>query len=443
MNRRVQSRERYEDDILAFLMDGLLEEEGRALLEENERLNADPAAAIPAELDERCRALLQSAFPDKPLKKPERVTWKILKRVLAAAVIAATLFATAYAAVPEFRAGVLNFWTEVEKIGTHFYFYSSGEKTPAPTPVPSSPLVIKDGMPFEFTYIPDGYEKYEEFALAFGENATHYLCSYNDKHDEINNFSLEILPVGENSSVIVDTEDATVQNTTIHGYSGMLIQKTDAFTGRNQVQCVWVDERDKLFYSYFSLGISADESQRIFDGIVIYGYEADTPAPTPAPSSPLVIKDGMPFEFSYVPEGYAVFQKLSSEPGEDNIWYSCFYVDEHDDANNFSMEVFSVDESSAGVVDTENATIQNVIIHGHNGMAISKIDTLTQRNQMQYVWLDEENNLFYSYFSLGITSEESQKIFDGIVIYGYEAATPAPTPAPSSPLVIKDGMPFE
>ena len=42
MNRRVQSSERYEDDILAFLMDGLLEEEGRALLEENERLNADP-----------------------------------------------------------------------------------------------------------------------------------------------------------------------------------------------------------------------------------------------------------------------------------------------------------------------------------------------------------------------------------------------------------------
>lgn len=268
MDRRGQPRARYEDDILAFLMDGMLEEEGRALLEENERLNADPAAAIPAELDERCRALLQSAFPGEPLKKPERVTWKILKRVLIAAVTAATLFATAYAAVPEFRAGVLQFFTKVEEIGTYFFFYLDGTATPSPEA--SSPSITNSGLPFEFTYIPDGYEKYEEFALAFGENATHYLCSYIDKHDEINNFSLEILPVGENSSVIVDTEDATVQNTTIHGYSGMLIQKTDAFTGRNQVQCVWVDETDKLFYSYFSLGISADESQRIFDGIVIY-----------------------------------------------------------------------------------------------------------------------------------------------------------------------------
>lgn len=417
MNRRVQSRERYEDDILAFLMDGLLEEEGRALLEENERLNGDPAAAIPAELDERCRALLQSAFPDKPLKKPERVTWKILKRVLIAAVLAATLFATAYAAVPEFRAGVLNFWTEVEKIGTHFYFYSSGEKTPAPTPAPSSPLVIKDGMPFEFTYIPDGYEKYEEFALAFGENATHYLCSYNDKHDEINNFSLEILPVGENSSVIVDTEDATVQNTTIHGYSGMLIQKTDAFTGRNQVQCVWVDERDKLFYSYFSLGISADESQRIFDGIVIYGYEADTPAPTPAPSSPLVIKDGMPFEFTYIPDGYELMLREAYDRGANGTMYQCIYSYPNDDANNFDFLISPISEGTGLTVDTEDAIVTHMEIHGIEGQLIQKTDALSGRERITYLWFDLDNKLMFRYNSIGISFEESQRIFDGIVIY--------------------------
>lgn len=417
MNRHGQSRARYEDDILAFLMDGMLEEEGRALLEENERLNADPAAAIPAELDERCRTLLRSAFPDEPLKKPERVTWKIMKRVLIAAVIAATLFATAYAAVPEFRAGVLNFWTEVKEIGTYFFFYSSGEGAPAPTPAPSSPLVIKDGMPFEFSYVPEGYEQFIREAYDQGANGIIYLWTYFYPNDNPNNFDFQVSPISEGEGLFIDTEDAVITDVQIHGFDGQLIRKTDALSGRECVSYLWFDLENHLEYLYSSIGIPFEESQRIFDGIVIYGYETDTPAPTPAPSSPLVIKDGMPFEFSYVPEGYAVFQKLSSEPGEDNIWYSCFYVDEHDDVNNFSMEVFSVDESSAGVVDTENATIQNVIIHGHNGMAISKIDTLTQRNQMQYVWFDEENNLFYSYFSLGITSEESQKIFDGIVIY--------------------------
>lgn len=417
MNRHGQSRARYEDDILAFLMDGILEEEGRALLEENERLNADPAAAIPAELDERCRALLRSAFPDEPLKKPERVTWKILKRVLIAAVIAATMFVTACAAVPEFRAGVLNFFTRVDDFGTHFFFYSSGEGTPAPTPAPSSPLVIKDGMPFEFSYVPEGYELFLREAYDQGVSGVMYQCSYGCATDKFVNFDFQISPISTGTGLFIDTEDAQVTNIKIRGYDGQLIQKRQEQTGKEYVMYLWFDLENELMFYYSSVGIPFEESQRIFDGIVIYGYDTDTPAPTPAPSSPLVIKDGMPFEFSYVPEGYAVFQKLSSEPGEDNIWYSCFYVDEHDDVNNFSMEVFSVDESSAGVVDTENATIQNVIIHGHNGMVISKIDTLTQRNQMQYVWLDEENNLFYSYFSLGITSEESQKIFDGIVIY--------------------------
>lgn len=63
MNQRGQSREQYEDDILAFLMDGMLEEEGWALLEENERLNEDPDAAVPADLDEKCRALLPLLLP--------------------------------------------------------------------------------------------------------------------------------------------------------------------------------------------------------------------------------------------------------------------------------------------------------------------------------------------------------------------------------------------
>jgi len=240
---------------------------------------------------------------------------------------------------------------------------------------------------------------------------------YCKPNDDPNNFSFEIEPLSEDAGLLVDTEDAQVTEMKIRGFDGYRIEKIHSKSGRQRIMYLWFDLENKLIFFYDSVGVLPEESQKIFDGIVIYGYEADTPAPTSASSGPLIIKDGMPFEFSYVPEGYAVFQKLSSEPEEDNIWYSCFYVDEHDDANNFSMEVFSVDESSAGVVDTENATIQNVIIHGHNGMAISKIDTLTQRNQMQYVWLDEENNLFYSYFSFGITSEESQKIFDGIVIY--------------------------
>lgn len=269
--------ENYEDAMMRLVMYRMAQEDGKKLLEEAEQLEAN-GFEVPKELDEKCLNLIRSASAERKPRLNRTNTntdharshprLRMAVRTALAAVLAATLmFTVAYAASPEFRAGVLQFFTKVEEIGTHFFFYLNGSATPEPDA--SNPSTINDGLSVKFTYIPDGYEKYEEFALEHGEDAIHYLFSYIDKHDEINNFSLEILPVGENSSVIVDTEDATVQSTIIHGYSGMLIEKTDAFTERNQVQCVWINETDKLFYSYFSLGISSDESQKILNSIVI------------------------------------------------------------------------------------------------------------------------------------------------------------------------------
>lgn len=417
MNRRVQSRERYEDDILAFLMDGLLEEEGRALLEENERLNADPAAAIPAELDERCRALLQSAFPDEPLKKPERVTWKIMKRVLIAAVIAATMFVTACAAVPEFRAGVLNFWTEVKEIGTYFFFYSSGEGTSAPTPAPSSPLVIKDGMPFEFSYVPGEYELFLREAYDEGTFGISYRCVYVDPDNEPNNFAFNIEPIDESTGVLLDTENAQVTEMKIRGCDGYLIQKTFSASGENIISYFWCDLENRLMFNYCSVGFSLEESQRIFDGIVIYGYDTDTPAPTPAPSSPLVIKDGMPFEFSYAPEGYELCQEIVSDAGAIGVYYRIVYVCTNDNSNYFDFSISPISEGTGLFVDTEDALITNVKIHGFDGQLIQKTDALSGKECVDYLWFDLEHGLMFQYGSLGIPFEESQRIFDGIVIY--------------------------
>ncbi len=416
MNRHGQSREQYEDDILAFLMDGMLEEEGRALLEENERLNTDPAAAIPAELDERCRALLRSAFPDEPLKKPERMTWKIMKRVLIAAVIAATLFATAYAAVPEFRAGVLNFWTEVKEIGTYFFFYSSGEKTPAPTPASSSPLVIKDGMPFEFSYVPEGYEPFMTEARDEGIGMD-YICAYCKPNDDPNNFSFEIEPLSEDAGLLVDTEDAQVTEMKIRGFDGYRIEKIHSRSGRQRIMYLWFDLENKLIFFYDSVGVLPEESQRIFDGIVIYGYETDAPAPTPAPSSPLVIKDGMPFEFAYIPDGYELMLREAYDRGANGTMYQCIYSYPNDDANNFDFLISPISEGTGLSIDTENATVTDVKIRGFDGQLIQKTDALSGKERITYLWFDLENRFLYRYNSIGIPFKESQRIFDGIVIY--------------------------
>lgn len=414
MNQREQSREQYEDDILAFLMDGMLEEEGWALLEENERLNEDPDAAIPAGLDERCRALLQSAFPDKPMKKPERVTWKILKRVLIAAVLAATMFATACAAVPEFRAGVLNFFTRVEKIGTYFFFYSNEADTPTPTP--SSPLVIKDGMPFEFSYVPEEYELFRREAVDFGADGTDFYCGYTCTNKEAE-FSFEIAPTSEGTGLFIDTEDARITNINIHGYEGQLIEKIDSLTGKECFMYLWLDLDNRLMFYYTSVGIPFEESQKIFDGIVIYGYEADAPTRTPVPSSPLVIKDGMPFEFSYVPEGYEINTRDAFDAGVLGISYRCVYVDQDNEPNNFAFDIEPIDESAGVLLDTENAQVTEMKIRGCDGYLIQKTFSASGENIISYFWCDLENRLMFNYCSVGFSMEESQRIFDGIVIY--------------------------
>ena len=415
MSQRAKSRAQYEDDLLALLMDGLLEEEGLALLEENERLNADPEAAVPADLDEKCRALLRSSFPDEPLKKAGRVTLKVLKRVLVAAVVAAALFATAYAAVPEFRAGVLRIITNITDFGTEFYFRSTGTETSTPTSANS--LIIKDGMPFEFSYVPEGCEQILREAYDQGANGIMYQWAYGYSNDDLSNFDFEISPISEGTGLFVDTEDAEITYMKIRGFDGQLIRKTHASSGKECVSYLWFDLENHLMYRYTSVGVPFEESQRIFDGIVIYGYETDTPAPTLAPSSPLVIKDGMPFEFSYVPEGYELFSREAYDCGANGIIFECAYDYPNDDPNNFDFQISPISEGTGQFVDTEDATITYLKIHGHDGQLIQKKHALTGRSCVTYLWFDLENELMFCYNSIGISFEESQRIFDGIVIY--------------------------
>ena len=349
------------------------------------------------------------------MKKPERVTRKILKRVLIAAVLAAAMFVTAYAAVPEFRAGVLNFFTRVEKIGTYFFFYSNEADTP--TPAPSSPLVIKDGMPFEFSYVPEGYEINTRDAFDAGVLGIGYRCVYVDPDNEPNNFAFDIEPIDESTGVLLDTENAQVTEMKIRGCDGYLIQKTYSSSGENIISYVWCDLENRLMFNYCSVGFSLEESQRIFDGIVIYGYESDTPAPTPAPTSPLVIKDGMPFEFAYIPPKYELLVREALDAGANRTSYFWAYGYPADDANNFSFLISPISEGTNFFVDTENANITYVKIRGFDGQLIRKSDALSGRECVAYLWFDLDNCMAYCYNSIGIPFEESQRIFDGIVIY--------------------------
>lgn len=62
--RHEQLLENYEDALFSLFMERVAEEEGKRLLEENERLKHNPDAAVPKELDERCHKTIASFFTE-------------------------------------------------------------------------------------------------------------------------------------------------------------------------------------------------------------------------------------------------------------------------------------------------------------------------------------------------------------------------------------------
>lgn len=409
MNQRGQSWEQYEDDILAFLMDGMLEEEGWALLEENKRLNEDPDAAIPAGLDERCRALLQSVFPDKPMKKPERVTWKILKRVLIAAVLAATLFATAYAAVPEFRAWVLNiFWVDA-----HSFFVQSNDPQGRPF-MPDKKLVLKDGMPFQFTYVPEGWESFCEDVFdvyGIGDEGCIYFWAYGPKDGSGPNFSFQISSISGGTGVTVGSDE--YQKITVRGYDGFLAQGIGEVSGMPYMDCFWLDMENGRMFMFSCVGLSFTEAQKVFDGIVIYMDDGDETLPAPPlPDTQVEV----PFSFSYVPEGYQLMGKeayhgvLGSDAYITYSWPEVSF-------NNFHFEIDSISKGQNPVPEPrDTAEVTEMTIHGMPGYFAHGSRHVSDSEFVRYMWFDEERGLRYTYRSMGIPCEESQKIFEGLVL---------------------------
>lgn len=62
MTKREELQERYEDALVALMMDELAQVEGRKALEENERLKNDSEFSVPSAAEQRCLRLISSYF---------------------------------------------------------------------------------------------------------------------------------------------------------------------------------------------------------------------------------------------------------------------------------------------------------------------------------------------------------------------------------------------
>ena len=213
MTKKEELREQYEEALFALLMDAVAEHEGAKGIEENERLRADPAAAVPEAVDRQCMRIIRRG----PRREGHtaQVLRRAVTRVAVAALIAMLLFATAFAASPELRARTISFIMEVFDDRTEFRLEE--------TETSMADYTIETG------WLPEGMELVEE--INGDKNKT---VKFRDPAGAVIRISLYKM---DDVLASVDTEDSESKEITVQGEPALI-------TGKGQIIKIVVKNRD-------------------------------------------------------------------------------------------------------------------------------------------------------------------------------------------------------
>ena len=237
MTREEQLMQEYEDLTFKILMDRVSQAEGARLLEENERLLADPAAAVPESVQRRTEKTIQDAFDGRKKEFVHRSLRRALKVAVIAAILLATTATVVFAVSPTARAKMKNTTRNVYETHTDFN-YTGDTQTP-------EELEITTG------WLPEGFSVQDE-----GSIGTHTWEDYiNATGDTIN--IQKSYPI----SMAVDTENADITYIDIQGYDAIFITKND------EVRVLWLNTDKNVVYFINSEGLPPDTILKIAENI--------------------------------------------------------------------------------------------------------------------------------------------------------------------------------
>jgi hypothetical protein len=237
MTREEQLMQEYEDLTFKILMDRVSQAEGARLLEENERLLADPAAAVPESVQRRTEKTIQDAFDGRKKEFVHRSLRRALKVAVIAAILLATTATVVFAVSPTARAKMKNTIRNVYETHTDFN-YTGDTQSP-------EELEITTG------WLPEGFSVQDE-----GSIGTHTWEDYiNATGDTIN--IQKSYPI----SMAVDTENADITYIDIQGYDAIFITKND------EVRVLWLNTDKNVVYFINSEGLPPDTILKIAENI--------------------------------------------------------------------------------------------------------------------------------------------------------------------------------
>lgn len=148
MTNRERLEENYEDALFAMWMNDFAQRRGEQFLEENERLQNDPEAAVPKKLQRKNLNLIYRELRRNSQHFAFKRIGKAALQFVAAVAIMAALFGAAYALSPEFRASTLNVLMQLDERAASFQLVEDESAVPE---VPALMPNVSVG------WLPEGY----------------------------------------------------------------------------------------------------------------------------------------------------------------------------------------------------------------------------------------------------------------------------------------------
>lgn len=239
----------YHEASWALAMERVAVRQGKEAEALEERLNNDPAAAVPRHTMERCQAAIRRAFRPAWRKRAR----KILSRTLIAAVLCGVMTSAACAISPDFR----EFLSRV--------FYSVAQTFTAITlrdpqvedvgGIQKKPVYTKYGLRFE--WMPEGYEPVDG-------NETAKMQWVDFENAQSGFIRVQVIAYDDTSVYNYDSESGTVTAVTIMGFTAQLVEED------GRLSLFWVDDQQSKFISIVSTSLLQEELLQFAQSLIYY-----------------------------------------------------------------------------------------------------------------------------------------------------------------------------
>lgn len=250
--------EQYEEAFFAMLMDKIADAEGAELIKQNRMLQADPAAAVPAETTKRCLRLIRHQYHKAQRQRTARHSMRIITRIAVALMCLLVLYAVAFAASETVRVNTLNFLVQELDVGTQYLFPGDESEEKSEEFASQILSIVKENVPADFSYVSS--EENPLISIFYFENAAGDQIT-------VKYWNLESV----SANITIDTENAEVSNQVISGQEVMIVYKdySEAVGQPEAVyQIVWVNEEQKYMMQVKGINVPLDDILPVVESLI-------------------------------------------------------------------------------------------------------------------------------------------------------------------------------